>query len=79
MAEQVWDAATETYKTQDKYKGRELTAAEFPAMLASFLSDEHGLMVHHIPDILQKIYALARIIYRLRGYRFYGCSLLFMI
>lgn len=28
--------------------------------------------------MLQKLYALARIIYRLKGYRFYGCSLLFI-
>ncbi|KAF8974655.1 hypothetical protein BDZ97DRAFT_1935453 [Flammula alnicola] len=29
-----------------------------------------------IPVLLQKLYALARIIYRLKGYRFYGCSIL---
>jgi inositol-hexakisphosphate kinase len=34
--------------------------------------------VYHIPPLLQKLYALARIIHRLKGYRFYGCSLLFI-
>lgn len=45
-------------------------------MLASFLHDGEGLLVYHIPVILRKIYALARIVNRLKGYRFYGCSLL---
>lgn len=35
-------------------------------------------MVYHIPGILQKLYALAEILNRLIGYRFYGCSLLFI-
>lgn len=35
-------------------------------------------MVYHIPGILQKLYALAEILNRLVGYRFYGCSLLFI-
>ena len=35
-------------------------------------------MVYHIPGILQKLYALAEIVNRLVGYRFYGCSLLFI-
>ena len=35
-------------------------------------------MVYHIPGILQKIYALAEIVNRLVGYRFYGCSMLFI-
>ena len=35
-------------------------------------------MVYHIPSILQKLYALAEILNRLVGYRFYGCSLLFI-
>ncbi len=32
--------------------------------------------MYQIPVILRKIYALARIVNRLKGYRFYGCSLL---
>lgn len=69
---------TETYRTQDKYKGREVRAEEFGSVLGSFLNDGESLMVHHIPCILQKLYALARIVNRLKGYRFYGCSLLFI-
>ena len=45
-------------------------------MLASFLHDGERLLVYQIPVILRKLYALARIINRLKGYRFYGCSLL---
>ena len=45
-------------------------------MLASFLHDGERLLVYQIPVILRKIYALARIVNRLKGYRFYGCSLL---
>ena len=45
-------------------------------MLASFLHDGERLLVYQIPIILRKIYALARIVNRLKGYRFYGCSLL---
>ncbi|KZW04440.1 hypothetical protein EXIGLDRAFT_758729 [Exidia glandulosa HHB12029] len=75
---QVWNRTTETYVTQNKYAGREVKRDEFPSNLASFLHDGERLLVHHIPSILQKLYALARIIYRLKGYRFYGCSLLFI-
>lgn len=61
---------------QDKYKGREIKKEEFPSVLASFLHNGERLLVYQIPVILQKLYALARIINRLKGYRFYGCSLL---
>ena len=47
-------------------------------MLASFLHDGEKLLAYHIPLILQKLSALARIVYRLTGFRFYGCSLLFI-
>jgi len=33
-------------------------------------------MTYQIPVLLQKLYALARIINRLKGFRFYGCSIL---
>lgn len=75
---QVWDRAYEAYRTQDKYKGRDIKSEEFRSVLASFLSDGEGLLVYHIPGILQKLYALAEILNRLLGYRFYGCSLLFI-
>lgn len=72
----VWNHATQSYITQDKYKGREIRADEFPSALASFLHDGERLLVYQIPIILRKLYALARIINRLKGFRFYGCSLL---
>lgn len=61
---------------QDKYKGREVRTDDFPSVLASFLYDGERLLAYQIPVILRKVYALARIINRLKGYRFYGCSLL---
>ncbi|KZT72671.1 SAICAR synthase-like protein [Daedalea quercina L-15889] len=73
---QVWNCATQSYVTQDKYKGREVRPDDFPGVVASFLHDGERLLVYQIPVILRKLYALARIIYRLKGYRFYGCSLL---
>ncbi|KAH9938470.1 uncharacterized protein B0H18DRAFT_967300, partial [Fomitopsis serialis] len=62
--------------TIDKYKGREVRPDDFPGVVASFLHDGERLLVYQIPVILRKLYALARIIHRLKGYRFYGCSLL---
>ncbi|KAG2152874.1 SAICAR synthase-like protein [Suillus clintonianus] len=73
---QVWNIATQAYVTQDKYRGRDVTAEEFGSVLASFLQDGERLLVWQIPILLQKLYALARIINRLKGFRFYGCSLL---
>ncbi|RPD61843.1 SAICAR synthase-like protein [Lentinus tigrinus ALCF2SS1-7] len=73
---QVWNHVTQSYVTQDKYKGREVRPDDFPGVLASFLHDGERLLVYQIPVILRKIYALARIVNRLKGYRFYGCSLL---
>jgi len=75
---QVWDHVTQAYVTQDKYQGREIKKDDFPAALASFLHNGEHLLAHQIPCILGKIYALARIINRLKGFRFYGCSLLFI-
>lgn len=56
--------------------GRDVKPEDFASVLASFLFNGEMLLVYHIPVLLQKIYSLARIINRLRGYRFYGCSLL---
>jgi hypothetical protein len=72
----VWDNATQAYVTQDKYMGRDVKPGEFESVLASFLHDGERLLVWQIPILLQKLYALARIINRLKGFRFYGCSLL---
>ncbi|KAL0580301.1 inositol polyphosphate kinase kcs1 [Marasmius crinis-equi] len=73
---QVWNHVTQSYVTQDKYKGREVRTEEFASVLASFLFDGEQLLAYQIPTLLQKLYGLAGIIHRLKGYRFYGCSLL---
>ena len=72
----VWNHVLQTYVTQDKYMGREVRPEVFTSVLASFLYDGERLLAYQIPVLLQKLYALARIINRLKGYRFYGCSLL---
>lgn len=72
----VWNNVTQSYISQDKYKGREVRTEDFPNVLASFLHDGERLLVYQIPVILRKLYALARIVHRLKGFRFYGCSLL---
>ncbi|CUA70243.1 hypothetical protein RSOLAG22IIIB_00594 [Rhizoctonia solani] len=75
---QVWNTVTQSYATQNKYTGRDIRTEDFQSTLASFFHDGERLLVYHIPPLLQKLYALARIIHRLKGYRFYGCSLLFI-
>ncbi|KIK61050.1 hypothetical protein GYMLUDRAFT_166854 [Collybiopsis luxurians FD-317 M1] len=75
---QVWNVKTQSYVTQDKYMGREIRPEEFPSKLASFLHNGDRLLTYQIPSLLQKLYGLARIVSRLKGYRFYGCSLLFI-
>jgi len=56
--------------------GRDVRPDAFPSVLASFLHNGERLLAYQIPILLQKLYGLARIINRLKGYRFYGCSLL---
>ncbi|KAJ7283515.1 hypothetical protein C8J57DRAFT_1292784 [Mycena rebaudengoi] len=73
---QVWNHVTQSYVAQDKYMGRDVRPDAFPSVLRSFLHDGERLLAYQIPILLQKLYGLARIINRLRGYRFYGCSLL---
>ncbi|KDQ64915.1 hypothetical protein JAAARDRAFT_28569 [Jaapia argillacea MUCL 33604] len=73
---QVWNQVTESYVTQDKYMGRGVRPDEFPSVLASFLHNGERVLANQIPILLGKLYALARIINRLKGFRFYGCSLL---
>jgi inositol-hexakisphosphate kinase len=72
----VWNHVTRKYVTQDKYTGRDILPNEFPSVLRSFLYDGERWLVSQIPVLLQKLYTLADIINRLKGYRFYGCSLL---
>ena len=72
----MWNNATQSYVTQNKYSGREIKTDDFASVLASFLHDGERLLVHQIPILLFKIYSLAKIVNRLKGYRFYGCSVL---
>ncbi|CAK5262948.1 unnamed protein product [Mycena citricolor] len=73
---QVWNHATQSYISQDKYMGRDVRPEAFHTVLASFLHDGERLLAYQIPILLQKLYGLARIVNRLKGYRFYGCSIL---
>ncbi|GMK54116.1 hypothetical protein CspeluHIS016_0107020 [Cutaneotrichosporon spelunceum] len=73
---QVWSNATESFVSKNKYRGRQLKTAEFPRVLALYLSDGNHLLVQHIPPLMQKLYSLAAILATLNGFRFYGCSLL---
>lgn len=75
---QVYDVLQKTYIFQDKYYGRQVAPEHFTRALARFFEDGHGLLVHHVPIILEKLYRLARLIVALRGYRFYASSLLFI-
>ncbi|SPO25004.1 related to KCS1 - potential transcription factor of the BZIP type [Ustilago trichophora] len=75
---QVYDCVHDSFIFQDKYYGRKVLPAEFPSALARFFFDGSKILMHHVPLILQKIYHLARIIWGLRGYRFYASSLLFI-
>ncbi len=74
----MWNHVTQSYVTQDKYVGRDIRTDDFPSHLAKFFFDGDHLLVYHIPVLLHKLYGLAKIINRLKGYRFYGCSLLFI-
>lgn len=76
ITSKVWNNVTQSYVTQNKYAGREVKPDEFPSVLASYLHDGERLLAHQIPVIIQKVYSLAKIINRLKGFRFYGCSLL---
>ncbi|KAI3484771.1 hypothetical protein L1887_52057 [Cichorium endivia] len=75
---QVYDCVRSTFIFQDKYYGRKVLPSEFAGALARFFYDGERVLMHHVPLILQKIYHLARIVWRLRGYRFYASSLLFI-
>ncbi|KAG8952599.1 hypothetical protein FRC04_003960 [Tulasnella sp. 424] len=75
---QVWDSEAQSYRSQNKYTGRDIRSDEFQSVLGSFFRDGERLLVYHIPVVVQKLCGLARLISRLKGYRFYGCSLLFI-
>ncbi|WVN85634.1 uncharacterized protein L203_100783 [Cryptococcus depauperatus CBS 7841] len=75
---QVWNNETQSFMSQNKYQGREIKSSEFTSVLRSYLSDGNRLLIDHIPVIYQKLHDLAAIIFQLDGFRFYGCSLLFI-
>lgn len=75
---QVWNSAAEEFTSQNKQTGRKIKTADFNDVLGSFISDGDRLLVHHIPNILRKLWRLASILHKLPGFRFYGCSLLFI-
>ncbi|CAG7848751.1 Uncharacterized inositol polyphosphate kinase C970.08 [Serendipita indica DSM 11827] len=75
---QVWNTVEKKYVSQNKYTGREIQPQDFPAVLATFFNNGERCLAYHIPVILQKLSSLAQIIHRLEGFRFYGCSLLFI-
>lgn len=75
---QVFDIESKNYLFQDKYFGRKVLPDDFPTALARFFHDGKKLLAHHIPLILEKLYRLARIVFGLKGYRFYASSLLFI-
>lgn len=57
----------------DKYSGRNLTPASFKETLLEYLN---GQLLEQIPILLRKLSRLSKIIASLKGYRFYGSSLL---
>ncbi|ORZ02259.1 hypothetical protein BCR43DRAFT_449008 [Syncephalastrum racemosum] len=73
---QVYKSWMGTYSVQDKYAGRKLTPTSFRDTLYDFLHDGSRLWLHHIPPLLDKLKQLALLIQKLRGYRFFGSSLL---
>ncbi|ODN84162.1 hypothetical protein L202_00166 [Cryptococcus amylolentus CBS 6039] len=75
---QVWSNEDQSFASQNKYRGREVKTSEFTSVIRAFFSDGDKLLPDHIPVLLQKLYDLAAIIYQLDGFRFYGCSLLFI-
>lgn len=74
----MYKSAEARYVFQDKYFGRKVTISDFPAVLASFLSNGSTVLSYHIPLILRQLYRLAGIVHTLDRFRFYAASLLFI-
>lgn len=62
----AWNRITQSFKTQDKYKGRDIHTEDLPVCLAIFRSS------------FTNSTRFAPAIFRLKGYRFDECSLLFL-
>lgn len=78
---QVWDKLSGEYVFHDKYYGRRLKeGAEFANCLTQFLYDGVSgySVIRNIPVIIDKLQELTVIFRKLKGYRMYGSSLLFM-
>ena len=74
----MWNNSTQSFVSKNKYRGREVKTADFSRVLSTFLHEGHHVLVDHIPVIIQKLHNLAAILLQLNGFRFYGCSLLFI-
>lgn len=72
----MWNHATQTFVSKNKYRGREIKTSDFANILRTFLDDGDRILTAHIPVLIQKLHNLAAIIIKLGGFRFYGCSLL---
>lgn len=78
---QVWDGAKQQFFIKDKYYGRRVRGGlDFCKSLAKFLYDGklNYSIIRHIPHLILKIEALAKVFKTLAGYRLYGSSILLM-
>lgn len=64
----------EEFLFYDKYSGRQLSVSGFKSTLEKYFHDKR--QVNQIPVLLRKLCRLSKIIQSLKGYRFYGSSLL---
>ncbi|KAL8818956.1 MAG: hypothetical protein Q9223_002520 [Gallowayella weberi] len=78
---QVWDMKKGIRIYKDKYSGRDIKAGrEFQDSLKEYLYDGISVrsILHRIPDVIEKLSKLDKIIRGLPGYRFYASSLLLL-
>ncbi|KAL8644878.1 MAG: hypothetical protein Q9226_007553, partial [Calogaya cf. arnoldii] len=78
---QVWDMKKGVRIYKDKYSGRDIKAGrEFQDSLKEYLYDgiSNNSILHRIPDVIEKLSKLDKIICGLPGYRFYASSLLLL-
>ncbi|KAL8840630.1 MAG: hypothetical protein Q9176_003743 [Flavoplaca citrina] len=78
---QVWDMKNRVRIYKDKYSGRDIKAGrEFQDSLKEYLYDgiSNKSILYRIPDVVQRLSKLDKIIRGLPGYRFYASSLLLL-
>ena len=78
---QVWDMKNGVRIYKDKYSGRDIKAGrEFQDSLKEYLYDgiSNKSILYRIPDVVQRLSKLDKIIRGLPGYRFYASSLLLL-